>query len=105
MGRSTLFGYSEPPSQFVSLVSRGQKKKSISGFLCLENGAAGLGCMSCVGAELWVQIWKLLSEVPGSSSLNEHYLALCMSGARSIAAVGGEGLEVSSEKRDLSLHC
>lgn len=27
MGRSALFGYSEPPSQFASLVSRGQEKK------------------------------------------------------------------------------
>lgn len=64
-------------------------KKSINGFLCLENGAAGLGCTCCAGAKLWVQIWKLLSEVPGSSSLSEHYLAVYMFGARSIAAVWG----------------
>ena len=54
----------------------------------METGAARQVCMcASADAKLWVQIWKVFSKAPVSSSCGKHNLALYMRGARSFSVV------------------
>lgn len=102
MGRSALFGYSEPPSQFASLVSRGQEKKLKWVFVLGKwGGWTGLHVLCrTLGTDFGNCSQKCLGALLSMSAT-----WLCMFGARSIAAVGRGLGGVVRKKGDLSLRC